>query len=628
MAKATWLADIEVYPNMFFLGIRDFKQRTEFSFEVSPRLDQREELFTAMSNFDGYFVTFNGVSYDQTVINYIIKDFKRLRHLPVAEFTRLVKSFSNAVIEDDFERIKFYKWFKIKYIPVDLYLYWAKSLRISKKISLKSLGIQLLHPEVQELPYEHTTILSYQEMEEITRYNLINDLGILEALFVEMKEQIGLRAFIEKEYGLSCWSMDAPKITSEILLKSYAKAINGDENEIRKQRWPDYNGLLGDLISDISFDFKHPTLRKIYEELLVSDRTFNIEQPFNHGETSMIISMGIGGIHSLVKNEIFEGYGDMIIKSSDVASLYPTLILVYLCFRQKEVNEKYGEVKKERLIAKKNKEKVKDTFLKLVLNSTSGILDNEYSWINYPEGALRMRILGQLMMLKSLDEVVARGFKALALNTDSIDVLIHKKDEKEYEEIIDTLGKQYDIVFEHETVKKTIYSNINNYIQIAEDGKVKRKGGTFKIDFDEKGNREIPLGDSVDELVIPKALNLYFVKGIPLEESITNPEKYGFTIFDYCKSNKVGKNYRVIHNGQQVQNLNRYYFSKGKPYLFKVKKGKTTYEHINVGEGVEIFNKYEKREWKDYEINYTHYVAKAREVVNEVTEKERQLKLF
>jgi len=53
-------------------------------------------------------------------------------------------------------------------------------LRKSKKISLKALGIQLNHEEIQELPYHPDTILEYDEMIELQRYNNDNDLGILE----------------------------------------------------------------------------------------------------------------------------------------------------------------------------------------------------------------------------------------------------------------------------------------------------------------------------------------------------------------------------------------------------------------------------------------------------------------
>jgi len=621
LSKKTWLADIECYPNFFFLGIKDYKGKVIFSYEISPAIDQREELYKALTEFDGYFVTFNGEWYDNVVLNYILKDFERLRYLPILEFLAKVKEFSNAVIDDDFERIKYYRWFKNQYISVDLFLYWSKNLRISKKISLKSLGIQLGHPEVQELPYEHMSYLSLSEMEQVKRYNLVNDLGILELLFNKMKPDIGLRHFISTEYGLKCWSMDAPKISSEILLSDFCKSSSRELNDVRKYRFHPYAGKIGDLFDNKLFKYKHPLLQKVYEEILNSRRDFNKTFAFVSGRTELNISLGIGGIHSNFENKIFTVKDGEIYLSSDVASLYPTNIINHGICRFTEVLEKYSNIKIERLEAKKLKQKQKDTFLKLILNSFSGLIDNEYSWLYYPEGALKLRILGQLQMLKALDECIEKGYRVLALNTDSIDVIIDKNQEQEYYDVISKVEKQYNLVFEHEEIEKTIYSNINNYIQLSKSGKVKKKG------FYKHGD-DIPLGDSVNEQVVPKALELYFIKNIPIEESIMNPDKYGFHIYDYCKSNKIAKNYDVIYENRKIQNLNRYYFSKSRPYLFKVKKEKSTYEHVNVGEGVELFNKYEEKSWKDYGINYSHYISKARKIINEVQTEQIQLRLW
>lgn len=207
-------------------------------------------------------------------------------------------------------------------------------------------------------------------------------------------------------------------------------------------------------------------------------------------------------------------------------------------------------------------------------------------------------------------------------------------------------------------------------VDVKEYIDIKRKG------FFKYGN-EIPLGDSVNEQVIAKALDLYYSQGISIDESIRNPEKYGFHIYDYCKSNKIAKNYKVWYNEKIVQNLNRYYFSKEAPYLFKRKNeqrsynesdrkelesqfqlqkgangtgyepgfkpynegelkrlidnqiyGSGTFQHVNVGEGVILFNIFEEKPWKDYNINYNHYTMKARKIINEISEKQRQKSLF
>lgn len=634
--KQTWLLDIEVFPSLMFIGIRDYKNKKEITFEVSEYKDERKELIKAFSTFDGYLVTFNGISYDNTVIAYIIKEQKRLLKLSIADFLYTVKEFSNNVIEDNFELIKTYRWWKKPWIDIDLYLYWAKSLRISKKISLKSLGIQLGHPEVEELPYEHTRVLNKEEMERVKRYNLVNDLGILELLFEKMKPDIALRKYIQDKYGISSWSMDAPKIASEVLLDYYCtnslpegRIYDEYKKEVRNTKYLLFTGKISELVPHEMFSFKNKQLQKVYEELLTCDRNFSMEFPLISGETSMIVSIGIGGIHSLVEDLVVEPENEnQTIYSSDVNSMYPNWMINGKLFRYQEVLAKYALFKRDKEDGKKEGDKDKEKLAKLILNSTSGLLDMDQSWLYYSEGALKLRILGQLTMLKATDECISRGWKVIALNTDSIDVIINKSEVGDYLEVINNVGNSLNLIFEHEEIKATYYKNINNYLQISALGKIKRKGALFKLTRDEKGNSEIPLGDSVNENIICRALTAHFVHHIDIAEYISSPEKYEHHIYDYCKSNKIDKSYEVLYNGSKIQNLNRYYFSKSSPFLFKKKKSKSTLEHINVGEGVTIFNKYEEKPWSEYNINYSTYIAKARKIVDSIENSKRQLKLF
>lgn len=246
----------------------------------------------------------------------------------------------------------------------------------------------------------------------------------------------------------------------------------------------------------------------------------------------------------------------------------------------------------------------------------------------YSEGALKLRIVGQLLMLSALDRCIENNYQVLMLNTDSIDVMIDENQQKEYRELIDAFAQEQNVKFEHETIDWTIATNINNYIQKAKSGKVKHKG-FFKI------KEEIPLGDSVNELVVPFALNNYFVNNTPLEETISNPEKYGLHIYDYCCSKKFSKDYEIWHDGKIQQNLNRYYFSKPAPFLLKRKKEgaskrkiNATFEHVNVSDPVRMFNNYEELPFAEYKVNYGHYISKARAIVDELEISTKQLTLF
>lgn len=321
-------------------------------------------------------------------------------------------------------------------------------------------------------------------------------------------------------------------------------------------------------------------------------------------------------------------------------ALYPTLLEKYRFLRDKLtiVLDKYISIKTDRINAKRAGDKMKDTFLKLVLNSFTGLADSNVTWLYSPEHLLALRVFGQLIQLRFIEELsLLDGIKVFFTNTDGTCCLVRNDRINDYYKIANSISKEFQVEWEFTINSKMAFSNTNNYISIVEKSfmldennspvnivektKVKKKG-FFKYGDD------IPLGDSVNELVIPQALELYFIKGIPLEESISNPEKYGFHIYHYCKSNKISKDFDVIYNGSKIQNLNRYYFSKSSPFLFKKKKSKSTLEHINVGEGVTIFNKYEEKSWEEYNINYSTYIAKARKIVDSIENSKRQLKLF
>lgn len=288
--------------------------------------------------------------------------------------------------------------------------------------------------------------------------------------------------------------------------------------------------------------------------------------------------------------------------------------------------QRYINVKEERLIAKKEKDKGKDKFLKLILNSTSGLLDNQHSWLYYPEGAMRLRLIGQLILTKCIETCIINNWQVVSANTDGIEVIVPKSKLGQYQDILNMVCNDFGLILEHEFYNKIIYKNVNNYIAETKDKSIKRKG-FFKLDFNEKDQREIPLGDSCNELVISKALHNYYINGIEPKEFISNPEKYNLHIYDYCKSNKISKDFDVYWNGEIQQQLNRYYFSKKGAYLYKQKNGQGTMQHVNVGNPVILFNQFEEKPWDMYEIDYSYYISSTQKIIDEIN-RFNQLTLF
>lgn len=634
------LIDIEVFPNFYFLGIKDFTTKEIASYEVSAYKDQRLELYIYLTNFSGYLISFNGKHYDEVVNNFIVVNWHHLKDCTTSEFCTRVKEFSDYVIQDEYEKIKSYKYIKNIYTSIDLYMFWAKSLRISKKISLKGLAIQMGWPHIQELPYPHNTTLTLTQMIKVTAYNLDNDLGILERLMEQFLGEgtiplgdlgtIHLRHQIKQRYGLDCYSWDAPKIASEAIIKEYCNKKNLDINEFKKIRYVKEDFYFGELFNQINVSFKTPLFRKLYLRWYNSRSEFSEEfVAFTDDDSLGIkISVGVGGIHSVNKNEIYERDDEYEIYDLDIASLYPQLILNYNCFRFKELNEIYDHFRLLRINkSKPNMKKYKgtdkeqfwkneDLFYKVILNGISGYLDMAYSPLYNNKGAMTMRCAGQLILLYLTEIVLEENIRVIQLNTDGITVKILKDKIPWLKEEVTKIEKKFNVVFEEQYYKKIVLQNVNSYLAIDLDGKVKEKGEFV---------RNPALGNSVDSLVIAKALVAYFTDGILPDTFIINHSN----ILDFCMSMKIDKSYTVkwtngIGDTIVCQNLNRFYASTYNGYI-KKHRGESEYNLLTES-GVTLYNIDTYVFPQD--VNYKYYIRKTLEKIQRLEKDKKQFKLF
>jgi len=605
------LFDVEVYPNCFLCTIMNYDTKEKTTWEISHRRNDYEEIKKFFSEFKEFLVSFNGMHYDNCIIMYILYN----PILEVKGYLLKLKSWSDTIINTERwwsdKSLSKYKYHN-KWVDVDLFLYWSKMLRISKKISLKGLAIQLGYHTVQELPFDPAMHLSDDQIDKLIHYNRVHDIDILALLCDKMEPEIKLRSYIKETFGLDCMSWDAPKISSEILLVDYCNTERLDPKEVRNTRYS-----YGSKLPLPVMDFKLNQFRLLYEEMSKAEQDFSKEIVLLEGNTAIKLTYGKGGIHSVNKNEVYEEDDINYILTSDVASMYPNGIINHQLFRFKSVLNRYTNIKDERVEAKKNKEKSKDALFKLILNGTSGLLDQEYSWLYYPEGAMKLRLLGQLVITLVIERLVLAGFQVLSANTDGIECLIPKERLEEYYSIVNQVGIETNLLFEHQKYKKIVYSNVNNYIALTEDNKVKQKGSYFVT--------EPELGSSVDYLVIPKALKAWYIDNIKPEDFVMGHKN----ILDFCCSQKVDKSYHIMWTDRNFvtakqQRLNRFYASTKGGYIYKCRDGKQA--HLLKQSGVTIYNNHTEGIFPD-DINYKFYLSQINTIINEIKHN-NQLKLF
>jgi len=601
----TYVLDIETYKEIVLYCFLDYNSDECIIYEISKNKNELAEIYLFIKSQQLRIVTFNGIHFDSLITNYIITNIGEMLKLSNLEFCAKVYEIAQSVIKDDDEKYVGYKYHKL-YEEVDVFLLVSKGLRLSKKISLKFYAYNL-DMDIMEMPVFHGKVdLTDFEIDLVRKY-VKQDVNVTKQLALTKREEINLRYWIRNEYGLNCLSWDAPKIASELLLDSYCKKtlpagcnIYDYKRTIRGRKYEKPSNIrLGDFIPKI--EFKTKQFQDLYNRICNSYNTFNEEIIVrNPNGENIKITLGVGGIHSVNDCNKYASDSVSTIYTQDIGSMYPTNIInhgyvsPYLGTVMLDI---YSDIKAQRFSAKKNKEKVKDTFLKLILNAFSGLIDQQYSWLYAPEQALGLRITGQLQLIKMVEMLIEYNISVISCNTDGIEVIVQNDNINRYFDLLFEHSKIFDIIWETDTYKFINYKSVNDYIALTTEGKHKVKG-EFLYEKQLEGGNEF--------LIIPIALKEFYVNNIPVETTIKNHSN----VFSFTMGKKIDKSFKVYHNGEKVQQLNRVFVSKKGAYLYKQKNTKKTMENVLKDTPVCVYNTPDGKTPQELLIDFQYYINK------------------
>lgn len=414
-------------------------------------------------------------------------------------------------------------------------------------------------------------------------------------------------------------SYDAPKIASELLLKSFVDKVATEYDDkptltkqIRNRRYVPNSFLIGDYLPKIHFDTQQ--FQDIYEAIQNSYDSFKYEFVFRNFNGSHIkVSIGNGGIHTIQGVEKHVS-GKKYIIDIDAGSMYPNLLKGYKFISPEiiECLEVFSEVIEKRMIAKKNKDATTNEILKLVLNSTIGLLDNTHSWLYSPEQVLALRLTGQLSLLRILELCYEKKIEVFSLNTDGLTMYIEEHQENDIKEICDKIMKEFPFEMERADYEWIYYSSVNDYIALTKEGKIKTKG-EFIYDHILDGSNEFT--------IIPLAIKEFLVNQIPIAKTI----KENTELWRFCTQKKVDRKYNVWFNGKKTNHLNRFYISKKGAYLYK-SKDDVKMECMLKDTPILICNEdIRYAEIDSYPIDYQWYINKTQEKLDKFFPKQQSL---
>lgn len=651
--------DIETYHGFFYVAFKRESDGFRVGFELSSRSPDFDWERVNKIMRKNRIVTYNGMAYDVPLIFYAIELLRRGE--PQARVNAMLKSKSDAIITGNVRwwQVEDLLGFRLPRIDhIDLIEPQPNAIA-----SLKTLNGRLHGKRLQDLPLDPAAWPTSEQMDVIADYCLHFDLDATHNLFDALKEPLELRVALGAEYGEDFRSKSDSQI-GETIVKKRVEQITG----VRPQKVETRPGTTFHYPIPSFMRFETPELQAMLERLRATEFVVNdkgkVELPKWLGDArfalgSSVYQMGIGGLHSTESNRAVHSDEDHVLIDADVASMYPTIILMLGLFPKalgKHFRETYAGIKDNRIKAKRRGKEIKsllksfdgtteargkleaelfacevaDKGLKIALNGVFGKLGSRYSILFAPHLLLSTTLTGQLTLLMLIERAVLAGIDVLSGNTDGVLFKCPRdefdgieKDKLLGDGLLKTICDQWeaDTAFELEFAEYAAVYNqsVNSYFAIKADGGHKRKGplanpwNPDKSDFDPRGQ----LMKNPQATICSDAALALIKHGTPIEETIhacTDIRQFVTVI-----KADGGATWRGEYLGKVV----RYYWSTDGDPIFKAKGHPKTGNKPQVPKTEGASPCMTLPDTLPDDIDYDRYLAETREILMTIGYHER-----
>lgn len=457
-------------------------------------------------------------------------------------------------------------------------------------ISLKAIEGNLKRPIVESsVSFDTARKLTAAELEEVIRYCKTDVDATVDLYKARKEDYIDAKALISDMYGLPV--DEGIGLTNAKLCARILGAKPQNFNDERDYVIPD----------NIDTTLIPPAVLNFFMQ--IRDKSIPDVKLFGNGKGSQGMTLDImlktgggscpvtyawGGVHGAKPCVTVEETPERVIINQDVASLYPNSMLNFgYCSRAMEDPEAYRKLVERRLGYKHSGDKLRSAALKLPINTTYGAMLNRHNDLADRWAGRSVCISNQLAMTMLITMLAQRceTIDFVNINTDGIMFTIDRKEIAASEEIIAKWSKITRFEMERDDFVRVIQKDVNNYIGIKADGKIKTKGGY--VSLYKGGNFKT---NSLS--IIHKAVVDYLVNGVEAEKTIEECTD----IFAFQQIVKTGGTYEGSYhyvNGKRepIQKVNRVYavrdpkygaVVKGKWITEKRKKDKASGKMISI----------------------------------------------
>jgi hypothetical protein len=594
--------DIEVFEKMNLVGLLD-EDGKGYVIVNAPNLQSnvfevdgvqiylnvgkvRERANESLLNGDYVFVGFNNKAYD----NFLIEDI--LQNRP----TNYIKLKSDSVIKKRPSQF-------IDFLNLDTKEQMQPGFSLKKFESMSGMAV-----EESSIPFDYKDVFTIEQILEVCHYN-IQDLRATIKLYKTRKDYFDGKELLVKEYSTSKTSINYSNgSTAASYLMGRDKLENFEPEDPDIYGVPTGVKLFLENSLKVSPEISHLKTKAEREKVMRKEWTSLVME--DHG---MVYTWGFGGLHSAkgrietnkrgTKKIVYDVVDETDVQQWDSGSHFPNIMLRDNLLGQ--VTNKFRNLVTERLKNKALGNPLAGT-QKIIINSVYGLLRLQSSKLYNPKSAIRVNVSGMVAIYNLANHLDLVG-NVYQVNTDGI---AFKPYPDVTQETLDNIKQRWEDEFklqlEVSSFKRLIQRDVNNYIAVKQNDKLKLKGGAVGqangVDVTKASKPTI-----IDHMLVEK-----LVYDRPFITTVQEGEfrDYCFTLKSMKSSTQTGK--MVDENGKVFDNeVNRTYATKSGGKVLKEKVGDLENAKFpDTPEQMSIAN-YELPKEPPADLDYSYYIELA-----------------
>ena len=595
-----YVYDLETYPNIFTMAVEHVETGFTWAFEISDwRNDSRLiiEFVHYLKDTGARMIGYNNLGFDYPILHMICK-------MGNCDAVTIYAKAQAIITSQDDNRWQHMVYESDRMVPqIDLFKIHHFDNK-AKGTSLKSIEFNMRAESIQDLPYKVGSTLTLDQVPTLKRYNA-HDVTMTKRFYFETLPMIKFREELTKKYDRDFMNHNDTKIGKDYFIMELEKAgvqcyEYGKSGRTPKQTPRPTIALKDAILPWIKFE--QPEFTRIlnwFKDQTITE-TKGVFKDVTATVAGFTFVFGLGGIHGSIESEVVESDETHVLCDLDVSSYYPNLAIMNE-FYPEHLTKTFCTIYKDLYEQRKSYAKgtAENAMLKLALNGTYGDSNQKFSVFYDPLFTMSITLNGQLLLCLLAQELLKiPDIRLIQINTDGLTVRIPRNQKHHLEFVRETWQQMTGLQLEEAIYSKMFVRDVNNYIGLYENGKVKRKGAY---------EHDVEWHQNAGGLVIAKVAEMVLVNDAPIRKTLE-----GWTdLYDFILRTKVPRSGYLQWGEGQVQNITRYIVTTDGKKLTKwlpPLKGKTEWRAfaIEAGRKVQVCN--DVRDTENISIDYSYYI--------------------